>query len=76
MDATANYLNYGYAKRVIDWATEKNTLNIKNAEITIAKVQRDFGCKIDIKNQNNIELKKSLEQIKQILQGDISIKII
>ncbi|MDJ0531573.1 MAG: 50S ribosome-binding GTPase [Xenococcaceae cyanobacterium MO_207.B15] len=74
LDATVNYLNYGYAKRIVDWATEQNdTLTIKNAKTTIAKVKRNFGRSIDIKTQTNIELKKSCDEMKQILQEDISI---
>ena len=77
LDATVNYLNYGYAKRIVDWATEQDdTLNIKSAKTTIAKVKRNFGRSIDIKTQTNIELKKSCDEMKQILQEDISITII
>ena len=77
LDATVNYLNYGYAKRIIDWATEKNdTLTIESAKRTVAKVQRDFAHSIDIKTKNNIELKKSLDEMKQVLQEDISIESI
>ncbi|MGK7936360.1 MAG: GTPase [Xenococcaceae cyanobacterium] len=71
---TVNYLNSGYAKRIIDWATEKNeTLTVNNVERTIAKVQRNFGKSINIKTHSQIEDKKTLEELKQVLQEDISI---
>lgn len=74
-DATVNYLNCGYAKRIVDWVTEQNdTLTIESAKRTVAKVQRDFGHRIDIKTKTNVELKKSLEEMKQVLQEDIAIK--
>ncbi len=77
LDATANYLNYGYAKRIIDWATEQDdTLTITTAKRTIDKVQRKFGQSIDIKTKTTVEMKKSCDEIKQVLQEDISITTI
>lgn len=72
LDGTVNYLNRGYGKRIIDWATEQDdTLTITTAKRTIDKVQRKFGKSIEIKTKTNIELKKSCDEIKQVLQEDI-----
>ena len=74
LDGTVNYLNRGYGKPIIDWATEQDdTLTITTAKRTIDKVQRKFGKSIEIKTKTNIELKKSCDEIKQVLQEDISI---
>lgn len=71
---TVNYLNSGYAKRIIDWATEQNdTLTVESVKRTITKVQRSFGKNMNIETQSQVQLKKSLEEIKQILQENISI---
>ena len=73
LDATVNYLNYGYAKRIIDWSTEQYELiTVANVKKNISKVERKFGKYITIKLKTPIELKKSLEQIKQVIQEDIS----
>lgn len=74
LDETVSYLNYGYAKRIVDWSREGyETLTVESAKRIIAKVQRNFGHSIDIKTKSNIKLKKSLEEMKQVLQEDISI---
>ena len=76
LDATVNYLNSGYAKRIIDWSTEKyETLTVESTKKVITKVNREFGQKITIQTKTEIELKKSLEEIKQVIQEDISIEI-
>ena len=75
LNATINYLNYGYGKRIIDWATDRNdTLTVKSAKSNIAKIKRNFGNSIEIKTETNIELKKSLDEMKLVLQEDISIE--
>ena len=68
-----NYLNRAYAKRIIDWCTEENeTLTDERINETIAKVQRDFGRNMKIVTKSKVQRLKSLEDIKHILQEDIS----
>ena len=75
LDTTVNYLNCGYAKRIIDWSTEQyEPLTVKNTKKVIAKVDRKFGQSITIQTTTEIKLKKSLEEIKQVIQEDISIE--
>lgn len=52
----------------------RKTNSIKNVAKTIAKVDREFAHSIDIKTKTAIELKKSLDEMKQVLQEDISIE--
>ena len=73
LSGTENYLNRAYAKRIIDWCTEENeTLTDERINETIAKVQRDFGCNMNIATKSQVQPRKSLEDIKHILQEDIS----
>jgi GTP-binding protein EngB required for normal cell division len=74
LSGTANYLNRAYAKRIIDWSTEQQeTLTDKCINQTIARVERDFGRSMKIVTKSKVQrLKKSLEDIKHILQEDIS----
>ena len=75
LDATVNYLNSGYAKRIIDWTTEQyEPLTVENIKKIVTKVDRNFGHSITIKTKTKIELKKSLEEIKKVVQEDISIE--
>ena len=75
LDDTANYLNRAYAKRIVDWSTEQyEQLNDEGINKTIAKVQREFGSATTIQTKAEVQLKKSQEEMKQILQEDISIK--
>ena len=77
LDATVNYLNCGYAKRIIDWSIEQyEPLNVANVKKVVAKVDRKFGQSIIIQTKTEIELEKSLEEIKQVIQEDISIESI
>lgn len=77
LDNTANYLNRAYAKRIIDWSTEQyEPLNDEGINKTIAKVKREFGNAITIQTRTETQLKKSQEEIKQILQEDIFIETI
>ena len=76
LDATINYLNSGYAKRIIDWSTEKyEALTVESTKKVITKVNREFGQKITIQTKTEIELKKPLEEIKQVIQENISIEV-
>ena len=73
LSGTANYLNRAYAMRIIDWCTEENeTLTDERINETIAKVHRDFGRNMKIVTKSKIQPRKSLEDIKLILQEDIS----
>ena len=73
LSGTANYLNRAYAMRIIDWCTEENdTLTDERINETIAKVHRDFGRNMKIVTKSKIQPRKSLEDIKHILQEDIS----
>ena len=75
LDSIINYLNRGYAKRILDWSIEQyEPLSVKNVAETIAKVDRQFGQSITIKTKTTIALKKSLSEIKQVIQEDISIE--
>lgn len=75
LDRTANYLNCAYAKRIVDWATEQyEPLNDECINKTIAKIKRDFGRSLMIRTKSGIQLKKTQEDINQILQEDVSIQ--
>lgn len=59
--------------RIIDWCTEENeTLTDKRINETIHKVERDFGRNMKIVTKSKVQRQKSLEDIKHILQEDIS----
>ncbi|VEP11756.1 GTP-binding protein HSR1-related protein [Hyella patelloides LEGE 07179] len=74
LDIIIDYLNYGYAKRIIDWTSEQyEPLTVANAKKIIAKVDRKFGHCLKIQTKNEIEHQKPLEEIKHILQEDIAI---
>jgi GTP-binding protein EngB required for normal cell division len=73
LSGTANYLNRAYAKRIIDWCVEENeTLTYERINETIAEVQRDFGRNMEIVTKSQVQRLKSLEDIKHIIQEDIS----
>ncbi|MEG4331279.1 50S ribosome-binding GTPase [Microcoleus sp. AT9_A2] len=68
-----NYLNRAYAMRIIDWCAGKNeTLTDECINQTIATVERDFGRNMKIVTKSKVQQLKSLEDIKHILQEDIS----
>ncbi|MEG4217826.1 hypothetical protein QUA27_21030 [Microcoleus sp. Pol14C6] len=73
LSGAANYLNRAYAKRIIDWCVEANEpLTDERIAETIAKVHRDFGRNMKIVTKSKVQRLKSLEDIKHILQEDIS----
>jgi GTP-binding protein EngB required for normal cell division len=77
LSGTANYLNRAYAKRIIDWCTEQHeTLTDENINRTIAKVKRDFGRNMSIQTKSKFQLRKSQDDIKRVLQEDVSIQTI
>ncbi|MEG4008603.1 50S ribosome-binding GTPase [Microcoleus sp. Pol11C1] len=68
-----NYLNRAYAKRILDWCAGKHeTLTDECIKQTIATVERDFGRNMKIVTKSQVQQLKSLEEIKHILQEDIS----
>ena len=75
LDGTANYLNRAYAKRIIDWCTEQHEpLTDEGINRTIAKVKRDFGRNMSIQTKSRFQLRKSQDDIKRVLQEDVSIQ--
>jgi small GTP-binding protein len=70
-----NYLNCAYAKRILDWSQEKyEPLTEEGARKTVAKVQRKFGHKMTIITRSELTIKKSMDELKNVLQEDISIQ--
>jgi GTP-binding protein EngB required for normal cell division len=68
-----NYLNRAYAKRIIDWCAEKyETMTDECINQIIATVERDLGRNMKIVTKSKVQQLKSLEDIKHILQEDIS----
>lgn len=77
LDGTANHLNRAYAKRIIDWCTEQDEpLTDEGINRTIAKVKRDFGRSMSIQTKSKFQLRKSQDDIKRVLQEDVSIQTI
>jgi uncharacterized tellurite resistance protein B-like protein/GTP-binding protein EngB required for normal cell division len=77
LDGTANYLNRAYAKRIIDWCTEQHeSLTDEGINRTIAKVKRDFGRNMSIQTKSKFQLRKSQDDIKRVLQENVSIQSI
>ena len=73
--AQANYLNRFYAKRILDWSQEKyEPLTEEGAKKIVAKVQRKFGHKMTIITRSELTIKKSMDELKNVLQEDISIQ--
>ncbi|WP_413165974.1 GTPase [Capilliphycus salinus ALCB114379] len=70
-----NYLNRFYAKRILDWSQEKyEPLTEEGARKTVAKVERKFGHKMTIITRSELTIKKSMDELKKVLQEDISIQ--
>jgi tRNA U34 5-carboxymethylaminomethyl modifying GTPase MnmE/TrmE len=75
LSGTANYLNRAYAKRIIDWCTDQHeALTDENINSSIAKVKRDFGRNMSIQTKSKFQLRKSQDDIKRVLQEDVSIQ--
>ncbi|MBD1934356.1 MULTISPECIES: GTPase [Cyanophyceae] len=74
LSGTTNYLNRAYAKRIIDWCCEQHEpLTDEGINRIISKVKRDFGRSMSIQTKSEFKLRKSLDDIKQVLQEDVSI---
>jgi gas vesicle protein len=70
-----NYLNQAYAKRIIDWCVEKyEQLTDEGIKNTISQVDRQFGRKLTIHTNLELDIRKSQSDIQAILQEDIVIK--
>ncbi|MEG5036888.1 hypothetical protein [Microcoleus sp. AT3-D2] len=73
LSGTENYLNRAYAKRILDWCAEKyETMTDECINQIIATVERDLGRNMKIVTKSQVQPRKSLEDIKHILQEDIS----
>ncbi|HEY9747724.1 MAG TPA: hypothetical protein V6C63_03550, partial [Allocoleopsis sp.] len=70
----ANYLNRAYAKRIIDYCLEqREPLTGANIGKSLLRVKRDFGRSIIISTKSPLQSKKSLNELKEVLQENISI---
>lgn len=77
VDGTANYLNRAYAKRILDWSLEQHEpLTNETINKAIAKVKRDFGRSMIIQTKSRFQIRKSPDDIKRILQENVSIQTI
>ena len=73
--ATANYLNRAYAKRIIDWCLEQyEPLTDDGINRNVAKVKREFGRSMSIETKSSLQLRKSQDELKRVLQEDVSIQ--
>jgi predicted GTPase len=71
-----NDLNCAYAKRILDWATNtQEPLSKFNISKSIEKVDRNFGYDITIKSRIKLTLRKTQEEIQNILQENILIQM-
>jgi uncharacterized tellurite resistance protein B-like protein/GTP-binding protein EngB required for normal cell division len=78
IQGTANYLNRAYAKRLIDYCLKQyNPLTDVGISQAIFKVERQFGQSINIQTNSNIKISKKLqEDLKRILQEDVTIQAV
>jgi GTP-binding protein EngB required for normal cell division/uncharacterized tellurite resistance protein B-like protein len=73
---TENYLNCAYSKRILDWATgTQEPLSDSNIKKSIEKVDRNFGYDIKIQSRMNLNMKKTQDEIQNILQENILIQM-
>jgi hypothetical protein len=71
-----NNLNCAYAKRILDWATDtQEPLSDSNIKKSIEKVDRNFGYDIKIQSRMNLNMKKTQDEIQNILQENILIQM-
>ena len=74
LSASSNYLNRAYAKRIIDYCLEqREPLTEANISKSVLRVKRDFGRSIIISSKLPLQSKKSLNELKEVLQENISI---
>jgi uncharacterized tellurite resistance protein B-like protein/GTP-binding protein EngB required for normal cell division len=75
LDDITTDLNRAYAKRIVDWCLETyEPLTEQSIKNSIAKVTRDFGHKMTIETIYEDSNKKSEDEIKKVLQEDVSIQ--
>ncbi len=75
LDNSANYLNRAYAKRIIDWLTDRvEPLTDLTINQVIRRVNRKFGVSFHIETTMAMPLNKSEEEICRILQEKVSIQ--
>jgi uncharacterized tellurite resistance protein B-like protein/GTP-binding protein EngB required for normal cell division len=73
LNSSANYLNRAYAKRIIDWATDRTEeLTDTTISKTIRKVDREFGKSLNIRTTTAISLRKSPDEICTVLQERVT----
>ena len=74
---TANYLNRAYAKRILDWCLEQyEPLTDEEINRNVAKVKREFGRSMIIETKSSLEIRKSQDELKRVLQEDVSIQTV
>jgi len=75
LDGEVNYLNKAYAKRIFDWCNEQTEpLTDETINKTIYKVERHFGRTMTIQIKVEFKPRKSLDDVKQVLQEDVFIQ--
>lgn len=75
LSGTTSYLNRAYAKRIIDWCLEQyEPLTEEKTNRTIAKLKREFGRSMNIQTKSSLQLRKSQDELKRVLQEDVSIQ--
>jgi hypothetical protein len=76
LDNNIKYLNRSYAKRILDWCLDQYE-PLEDGKIcnTIAKVERDFGKTMKIEPRQTVIIKKTPEEIKEVLQEDVVFEI-
>lgn len=72
---TSDYLNRAYAKRIVDWVSDKyEPLTDTKILKKVRKVNRDFGKSFHIQMTAPISLNKSEKEISTILQENVKIR--
>lgn len=75
LEGTVNYLNKAYAKRIFDWCNEQTEpLTDESINKTISKVERHFGHTMNIQTKTEFKPRKSIEDVQQVLQENVSIQ--
>lgn len=74
LQTQADTLNQAYAKRIIDWCQEKcEPLTEPKIQQTVARVNREFGKHIHITAHSELIIKKSPDELKQVLQENVDL---
>ncbi|BDA68518.1 hypothetical protein CAL7716_026840 [Calothrix sp. PCC 7716] len=76
LTSQVNNFNNAYAKRIIDWSLKcYEPLISESVDSTIARVNRNFGRKINIEVKVFIQLQRTQDEINRVIQEDICIQI-